>query len=73
MDCREIPERIQILKQEIDGIRRLNECGNPNWGRPVFRHVPYVATAFEEQVHELGLDEETCATSEELKHWCQRN
>jgi len=25
MDHREIQERVQILKQEIDGIRRLNE------------------------------------------------
>jgi hypothetical protein len=30
-------------------------------------------TAFEEQVQELGLNEQTCATSEKLKQWCERN
>jgi hypothetical protein len=48
--------------------------GNPNWGsgRPL-QAPPAVATAFEEQVQELGLTEQTCATSEKLKHWCERN
>ena len=46
--------------------------GNPNWGRPV-QHAPYVATAFEQQAQKLGLTEQTCVTSEELRHWCERN
>ncbi len=29
--------------------------------------APDVPTAFEEQVQKLGLNEQTCATSEELK------
>jgi hypothetical protein len=28
---------------------------------------------FEVQIHKLGLNEQTCATSEELKHWCGLN
>jgi hypothetical protein len=35
--------------------------------------APSVPTAFEEQVRELGLNEETCATSEKLRQWCLRN
>jgi hypothetical protein len=49
-----------------------SKCGNPNWGRPI-QHTPYVAIASEEQVRKLGLNEETCATSEELRHWCKHN
>ena len=45
---------------------------NPNWGKPI-RHAPYVATAFEEQVQQLSLNEQTCATSEELRQWCEHN
>jgi hypothetical protein len=46
--------------------------GNPNWGRPT---VPVLAvpTAFEEQARKLGLTEQTCATSDELRQWCERN
>jgi hypothetical protein len=48
--------------------------GNPNWGsgRPL-QAPPAVATAFEEQVQKLGLTEQTCAMSDELRQWCQRN
>jgi hypothetical protein len=35
--------------------------------------VPDVPTAFEEQVQKLGLNEQTCATSEKLRQWCQCN
>jgi hypothetical protein len=35
--------------------------------------APDVPTAFEEEVQRLGLNEQTCATSEKLKHWCDRN
>jgi len=34
---------------------------------------PRLQTAFEEQVRKLGLTEETCATSEDLRRWCERN
>lgn len=34
---------------------------------------PNVPTAFEEQVQKLGLNEQTCATSEKLRQWCQSN
>jgi len=46
--------------------------GNPNWGKPA-PHAPHVATAFEEQVKKLGLNEQNCVASEELRQWCQRN
>jgi hypothetical protein len=46
--------------------------GNPNWGKPI-ESVPPVPTAFEEQVQKLGLNDQTCATSEKLKVWCERN
>jgi hypothetical protein len=47
---------------------------NPNWGSgwPT-RPSPSVPSAFEEQVQKLGLNEQTCATSEKLKQWCKRN
>jgi hypothetical protein len=48
---------------------RDRKRGNPNWGR--------LPTAFEEQVQRLGLDEENCATSEELqkqmREWRKHN
>jgi len=51
---------------------KARKRGNPNWGKPIER-VPAVPTAFEELVKKLGLDEQTCATSEKLKQWCERN
>jgi hypothetical protein len=35
--------------------------------------APDVPTAFEEQVRKLGLTEQSCAASEKLKQWCERN
>jgi hypothetical protein len=35
--------------------------------------APDVPTAFEEQIRKLGLNEQNCATSEELRHWCHHN
>jgi hypothetical protein len=32
---------------------------------------PVLPTAFEEQVRELGLTEETCSQSEPLQRWCE--
>src|SRR5579864_273852 len=55
------------------GTTRRRKPGNPNWGRPIFHHAPYVATAFEQQVQELGLTEQTCVASEELRQWCKLN
>jgi hypothetical protein len=43
--------------------------GNPKWGKPM-EAVPDVPTAFEEQVEKLGLNDQTCASSEELRRWC---
>jgi hypothetical protein len=34
---------------------------------------PRLPTAFEEQVQKLGLTEQTCVASEELRRWCERN
>lgn len=46
--------------------------GNPNWGKP---HLPVLAfpTAFDEQARKLGLNEQNCVASEELRRWCERN
>jgi hypothetical protein len=46
--------------------------GNPNWGKPM-EAAPDVPTAFETQVRKLGLNEQTCATSDELRQWCHHN
>ena len=46
--------------------------GNPNWGKPM-EAAPDVPTAFEVQVRQLGLTEQTCVGSEQLRQWCQRN
>jgi hypothetical protein len=45
-----------------------------NWasGRPQ-ENQPAVPTGFEEQVLKLGLNEQTCEASRELKQWCERN
>jgi hypothetical protein len=32
-----------------------------------------VPTAFDEQARKLGLNEQKCVASEELRHWCERN
>jgi hypothetical protein len=53
---------------------RAGKRGNPNWGsgRPT-QMLPRLATAFEEQIQKLGLNEQDCVTSEELMHWCERS
>jgi hypothetical protein len=47
--------------------------GNPNWTSGLLTQIPRLATAFEEQVQKLGLNDQTCATSEVLERWCERN
>jgi len=47
--------------------------GNPTWGTGRSAEIPWLPTAFEEQVQRLGLNEQTCATSEELEQWCKCN
>lgn len=48
--------------------------GNPKWASgPCTPTTSHLATAFEEQVRKLGSDEQSCATSEELRRWCDRN
>ena len=46
--------------------------GNPNWGQPL-AHIPYAPTEFEVEVRKLGLTEQTCAGSAQLRIWCERN
>ena len=47
---------------------------NSNWasGRPP-ENRPAEPTGFEEKAQSLGLTEQTCEASGELKHWCERN
>ena len=46
--------------------------GNPNWGRPPLP-LPAVATEFEVQVRQLRLTMQNCASSTELRRWCEHN
>src|SRR5258708_34595107 len=49
--------------------------GNPNWasgGQPLHPGRT-AATEFEMQVRQLRLTKETCASSAELRTWCERN
>jgi len=36
-------------------------------------YLSKLPTAFERQVHKLGLDERTCVTSRALRLWCEEN
>jgi hypothetical protein len=47
--------------------------GNPNWTTGQFSPIPQLPTAWELQVQKLGLNEQTCATSETLQRWCELN
>jgi hypothetical protein len=51
----------------------VRKRGNPNWGHPTLPAPHAGATEFEKQVRKLGLTEQTCATSEDLRRWCERN
>jgi hypothetical protein len=52
----------------------LGRRGNPNWASgQTPRLAPAAATEFEVQVRRLGLTKETCASSMELRNWCERN
>jgi hypothetical protein len=44
-----------------------SELGKADEGRPRCSYC------VEEQVQNLGLNEQTCATSEKLRQWCQSN
>jgi hypothetical protein len=60
------------VQQPFNLPTKSRKRGNPNWGK-LIKPLPAVPTAFEEQVQQLGLEEQTCATSETLKQWCGRN
>ena len=59
-----------IEKKDVPMTRKR---GNPNWGNGRFPRVPALPTAFEKQVHRLGLNEQTYATSDQLAQWCEHN
>jgi hypothetical protein len=46
--------------------------GNPNWGRPA-QPSSAIVTEFERKLRELGLTNETCASSAQLRTWCGQN
>jgi hypothetical protein len=48
--------------------------GNPNWsaGLPP-QPLRAAATEFEKEMRKLGLTQKTCASSSELRRWCERN
>jgi hypothetical protein len=47
--------------------------GNPNWAAGLLSPIPTVATEFEKEMRRLGLTQETCVASPELRSWCERN
>jgi len=53
-------------------ISTVSKRGNPNWGKqqPI---RPALPTEFDEQIRRLGLTSQTCATSAQLRDWCERN
>jgi hypothetical protein len=42
-------------------------------GRPIVAVRSPGATGFEEEVRRLGLNEQTCEASPQLKEWCEHN
>jgi len=64
--------RIIVSTEEKDLMPRNSK--GPNWasGRPP-ENRPAAPTGFEEQLQKLGLNEQTCEASRELKQWCERN
>jgi hypothetical protein len=58
--------------KSLDVSHMPRKRGNPNWGKPP---LPVLAfpTAFDEQARKLGLNEQNCVASEELRRWCERN
>src|SRR5579864_4730983 len=67
------PERIRAaVAYHLWAMARRH--GNPKWASGQFNPTTlHMATAFEEQVRKLGLNTQTCAASEELRRWCERN
>ena len=55
--------------------RRPGNPSYPSWGSepPAQQRGLRLATAFEEQVRDLGLTETNCITSDELRQWCSRH
>jgi hypothetical protein len=46
----------------------------PNWASGRLAEIrPQAPTDFEKEVRRLGLDEQACEGSRELKKWCERN
>ena len=50
----------------------LRKRGNPDWGKKL-TVPPATATEFEMEMKRLGLKRQTCATSIELRRWCENN
>jgi hypothetical protein len=51
---------------------QVRKRGNRNWGKPM-QAAAKIPTEFEEQIKKLGLTHESCAASETLRLWCERN
>jgi hypothetical protein len=65
-----------MSRQEYYSLGRSSNMprrrGNPNWGKPP-EPIRTVATEFEKEVNRLGLTKKSCASSSELRRWCERN
>ena len=63
---------IAAVPKPMDTPATRRKRGNPNWGTPP-PPIARTATEFELQVRKLGLTKETCATSAQLRAWCEQN
>lgn len=60
-----------MIKTPVLSIRKRR--GNPNWGKAMTAGIPAIVTEFEKQVRTLGLTNEKCEGSSELRLWCEDN
>ena len=47
--------------------------GNPGWASGRHATLHCLPTEFEDQIRRLGLDEQNCADSDQLRQWCEHN
>lgn len=63
---------VSFLGEDARAFDMTRIRGNPNWGKPVpIAHA--AAPEFEIEMRRLGLTTQTCASSMELRRWCELN
>src|ERR1700674_1144008 len=74
--CSHIAQKRTFLQVGMSVMVRpmARRRGNSTWSSGRLAEIrPRGPTGFEQQVQRLGLNEQTCAASRELKQWCERN